>query len=212
MPRRGGRQRSLIWVCIVVRRVERLCESVLCCLGLKRKVTASCFLYNIYHRTDHPTNEYLNRFIAARNTRASTALGELALVIPRCRTDQFSRSFLPTVVRLWKLLPSGVFSVGTLSSFKSGIKLCLLLKACLYFFIYISVSFFLLCSFLCSMVLHGAVFVYMGIPFPSSMFQIVLIIIIRCELVHPATNAFNSLNNYSRITVCNQLLNHLQIS
>ena len=40
-------------------------------------------------------NEYLNNFVAARNTRASAALGELALVIPRCRIDQFSRPFLP---------------------------------------------------------------------------------------------------------------------
>ena len=31
-------------------------------------------------------NEYLLHFVAARNTRASVALGELAVVIPRCRT------------------------------------------------------------------------------------------------------------------------------
>ena len=40
-------------------------------------------------------NEYLNHFLAVLNTRASSPLGELVLVIPRCRTDQFSRSFLP---------------------------------------------------------------------------------------------------------------------
>ena len=37
-------------------------------------------------------NEYLNNFVTARNTRASSALSELALVIQRVRTDQFSRS------------------------------------------------------------------------------------------------------------------------
>ena len=63
---------------------------------------------------NHPINEYLKHYVAACNTRASAALGELALVIPRCRTNQFSRSFLPAAVRLWNVLPSGLFSDGTL--------------------------------------------------------------------------------------------------
>ena len=35
-------------------------------------------------------NEYLHNFIVARNARASAALDEIALVISRCGTDQFS--------------------------------------------------------------------------------------------------------------------------
>ena len=70
--------------------------------------------------------EYLHRFVATRNTRTSAALDELALMMPRCRADQFSRSFLPAAVRLLNLLPSGVFSGGTLSSFKRAMNLCLL--------------------------------------------------------------------------------------
>ena len=69
----------------IVHSAERLCEGELCCLGHRRKVSASCLLYEIYHRVDHPMNEYLNNFVAARNTRASAALYELDLVIPRCR-------------------------------------------------------------------------------------------------------------------------------
>ena len=69
---------------------------------------------------------FFNYFVAARNTGASTALGELALVIPRCRTDQFSRSILPATERLWNLLPSSVFSGDTLSSFMSAMNVCLL--------------------------------------------------------------------------------------
>ena len=65
---------------------------------------------------EHPIYEYMNHFVAARNTRASAALGELALVIPCSKTDTFNRSFLPAAVRLWNLLPSGVFSDDTLSS------------------------------------------------------------------------------------------------
>ena len=43
---------------------------------------------------------YLHRLITVRNTRASAALGELALVMPSRRTDQFSRLYLPSAVRL----------------------------------------------------------------------------------------------------------------
>ena len=97
---------------------KRLCEGALCCFGHRKKVRALHLVYEVYHTMDHTVNEYLNYFIAARNTRASADLGDLALVIPRCRTDQFSRPFLPATVLLWNLLPSGVFIGGTLSSFK----------------------------------------------------------------------------------------------
>ena len=50
-------------------------------------------------------NERLNNLVEARNTRASAALGELALVIPSCGTNQISRSFLLLAGRLWNLLP-----------------------------------------------------------------------------------------------------------
>ena len=87
----------------IVRSAERLCEGELCCVTHRTKVSAFSLLYEIYHTADNPMNEYLNNFVAARNTRASAALGELALLIPRCRTDQFSRSFLAAAVRLWNL-------------------------------------------------------------------------------------------------------------
>ena len=59
----------------IVRSAERLCEVELCCLGDRRKVSALYFLFKIYHRVDHPMNEYLKHFVAARNTSASPALG-----------------------------------------------------------------------------------------------------------------------------------------
>ena len=79
----------------IVRSAERLCAGELCSLAhRRRKVSALCLLNRIYHRVDNLMNGYLNHIVAARNTRASAALGELTLVIPRCRTDQFSRSFI----------------------------------------------------------------------------------------------------------------------
>ena len=110
----------------IFRSTERLCDSELCYLGHRRKVSVLCLLYKIYPRVDHSMNKYLKHFIAVRNTRASTAQ-QMVLVFPNCRiTDQFSRSFLPAAVRLWNMLPSGVFSGGNLSSSEITINLCLL--------------------------------------------------------------------------------------
>ena len=120
-----------------------LCESEPCYLGHGRIVSALCLLYDIYCRADHHMHEYLYHFIAACNTRASTALGELAMVIPGCRIDQFSLSFLPAARRLWNLLPSCVFSSDILSSFKSTINLCLQRALLNFFSLFISVSFLL---------------------------------------------------------------------
>ena len=105
----------------IVGSAERLCEGELCCLRHRRKVSALCLLYRIYHRVYHRMKEYMKHFVVPRNTGALVALAELTLVIPRCRTDQFSRSYLPAPVRLWDLLPS-----GTLGYFKSNVNLCLL--------------------------------------------------------------------------------------
>ena len=64
----------------------------------ERLVPCVCSIRNI--TVDHPMNEYLKHFAAARNSRASAALGKVALVIPRCRIDQFSRSLMSAAVRL----------------------------------------------------------------------------------------------------------------
>ena len=45
------------------------------------------FALKLYHREDHILHEYLHHSVAARNTRGSAALFKLALVIPRCRTN-----------------------------------------------------------------------------------------------------------------------------
>ena len=110
----------------IVRSAERSCEGVFCCLGHRRKVSALCFLYNIYRIGFNPMNEYLNHFVADRNAIASATLGELNLMIKRYRTDQFCRLFLPAALRLGNLLPPGALSGGTLSSFTSAKNLCLL--------------------------------------------------------------------------------------
>ena len=46
-------------------------------------------------------------------------------MISGCRTDKFNRSRPHVACRMWKSLPTDLFSGGTLSSFKSAINLCL---------------------------------------------------------------------------------------
>ena len=128
----------------------------------------------MYQRVEHPMKEYLNYFVTAHNTRTLAVLGELSLVIPRCRTDQFSRSSLPPAC-LCNLLLLGRFTGDTLSSLKSAMILCLQRASLDLFFIFCSVSF--CCSIACS-VYSGAVLVYRGIPFPNSMCQVILTIMI----------------------------------
>ena len=71
-------------------RSKEISEDELFCLGHRKKVSSLCLLCKINHRVDHPMNEYLHHFVVARNTRVSAVLGELALVIPRYRTDHQS--------------------------------------------------------------------------------------------------------------------------
>ena len=63
----------------IVRSADRLCEGEHCSMEHRRKVSALCLLYMIYHRVDNPMNEYVNYFVAVRNTRASAAVSELAM-------------------------------------------------------------------------------------------------------------------------------------
>ena len=84
----------------VVCSAERLCEGKLFRLGQRKRVSALRVLYESYHIADHLLHEYLHHLVVARNSRVAAALDELAVVISRCRTDQFNRSFLPAAICL----------------------------------------------------------------------------------------------------------------
>ena len=61
-----------------------------------------------------------------RHTRAAAVAHPCELEVPRCRTSQFGRRFLPAHVRMCNDLPSSVFDSGTLSGFKGAANLSLL--------------------------------------------------------------------------------------
>ena len=96
----------------------------------------------------------------------------LALVIPCCRSDQFSRSYLPVAVLIRNLQPSDVFSGGALSSFKSAMNLCLQKALFDVFPLFILISILLLSGIIMPYWFIG------GVPFPSSVYQVILITII----------------------------------
>ena len=61
-----------------------------------------------------------------RHTRAAAVAHPYEREVPKCRTSQFGRCFLPAHVRMWNDLPSFVFDSGTLSGFKGAVNLSLL--------------------------------------------------------------------------------------
>ena len=68
----------------------------------------------------HPRRTELpQQFVPVCVTRAAIAAYTHAFEVPRCRTVQFNRSFIPWSVSLWNDLDDSVFDSSGLSVFKS---------------------------------------------------------------------------------------------
>ena len=154
----------------------KMSESKLCCLEHRRKVNIWYWIYKIYHRADYPMHKSLHNFVAARNTKDSAALGELALVIQRRRTGIFSLSFLPAAVSLRNLLLPGVFGGCILNFFLGLLWTCAYGGLSLSFFFFISVSFRCTVHIAClvSLFWDPWPFWFIGVSFPSSSCQVIL--------------------------------------
>ena len=91
-----------------------------CDLLHRRSVAAVCMLYKIRSNPMHPLNSLLpSLFVPARATRGALAAHRYAYAVPRCRTSQFRRSFIPWSVSLWNSLGDSVFDGVGLGGFKS---------------------------------------------------------------------------------------------
>ena len=96
-------------------------------IGHRRDVGALCLLYKILNNTDHPLHKFLPRsYQPARVTRYSETVNSMAFEIYRHSTSQFTRTFLPSVCRLWNTLPSDIVIAPTLDKFKSLVNSFLL--------------------------------------------------------------------------------------
>ena len=68
----------------------------------------------------HPLKCYLpGPYVPVRVTRGALVAQRYSYVRPRCRTSQYSRTFIPLSVSLWNDLANPVFDGVGLAGFKS---------------------------------------------------------------------------------------------
>jgi hypothetical protein len=91
-----------------------------CDLGHRRSVAALCMLYKIRGNMLHPLNSSLPYpYVPARVTRGAVAAHQFAYAVPRARTSQYGRTFIPWSVSLWNGFDASVFDGVGLCGFKS---------------------------------------------------------------------------------------------
>ena len=102
--------------------VSRLCpDQILKPHNHRCSVAGMCILYKIHSNPKHCLyGELPPACQRVRHTRAAAVAHPCELEVPRCRTAQFRRCFLPAHVRMWNDIPSSVFDSGTLNGFKGG--------------------------------------------------------------------------------------------
>ena len=91
-----------------------------CDIAHRRSVDVLCMLYKIRCNPMHPLNGVLpGPYVPVRVTRGALVSHRYTYTPPRCRTSQYSRTFIPLSVSLWNDLANPVFDGVGLASFKS---------------------------------------------------------------------------------------------
>ena len=86
-----------------------------------------CIIKNLYLFSDDPLNGALPRlYVPARVTHGALVAHRYTYAQPRCRTLQYSRTFIPFSVSLWTDLAGSVFDGVGLAGFKSKANASLL--------------------------------------------------------------------------------------
>ena len=85
----------------------------------RRNISSVCMLFKIRANVYHPLNDMIPHPINfSRRTRLAVNTHPLCYQVPRCRTNQYQRSFIPRSTRLWNQLDSSTCSASTVQSFK----------------------------------------------------------------------------------------------
>ena len=93
----------------------------------RRSVAVLCILYKIRCNPVHPLNGALpGPYVPVRVTRGALVAHLYTYAPPRCRTLQYSRTFIPISVSLWNDLPNPVLDGVGLAGFKSRANASLL--------------------------------------------------------------------------------------
>ena len=98
-----------------------------CDISHRRSVAVLRMLYKIRCNQVHPLNGALpGPYVSVRVTRRALAAHRCTYAQPRCRTMQYSRTFIPFSVSLWNDLANPVFDGVGLAGFKSRANASLL--------------------------------------------------------------------------------------
>ena len=91
-----------------------------CDIYHRRSVAVLCMLYKIRCNPVHPLNGALpGPYVPTRVTRGSLVAHRYTYAPPRCRTMQYSRTFILFSVSLWNDLANPVFDGVGLAGFRS---------------------------------------------------------------------------------------------
>ena len=91
-----------------------------CNLAHRRSVAELCMLFNIKSNPMHPLNGALPLpYVPGRVSRGALVAHRHSFALPRCRTSQYRRTFVPLSVSLWNDLSDPVFDGVELAGFKS---------------------------------------------------------------------------------------------
>ena len=91
-----------------------------CDIAHRRSVVVLCMLYKIRCRPVHPLNgAQPGPYVPVWVTSGALVALRYTYAPPRCRTSQYSRTFIPLSVSLWNDLANTVFDGVGLACFKS---------------------------------------------------------------------------------------------
>ena len=108
---------------------ERVFE---CDIAHRRSVSVLCMLYKIGCNPMHPLNGAPPGLsVSVRVTRGALVTHRYSYAPPRCRTSQYSRTFISLSVSLWNDLANPIFDGVRLAGFKSRANALLLAEAAL---------------------------------------------------------------------------------
>ena len=89
-----------------------------CDISHRRSVAVPCMLYKIRCNPVHPLNGALpGPYVPVRVTRGALVAHRYTYAHPRCRTLQYSRTFIPFSVSLWNDRANPVFNGVGLAGF-----------------------------------------------------------------------------------------------
>ena len=93
---------------------------LICDLSHRRSVAVLCMLYKIRCNTKHPLCGTLPvTYVPVRVTPGALIAHRYTFALPRCRTSQYRRTFIPLSVSLWNDLVARLFDGVGLAGFKS---------------------------------------------------------------------------------------------